>query len=486
MAEAYGDSRNDKPKTSSSRTKSSSSSGSKSSSSSSAGTAAENAAAKAKAKKVAELKKLAKTVEKTGTELEKTSNYLVEAMQDLKKGLTGASAAVINTITDTAQGAMETISNFLNSTGSKIASDLKSEGEQYAFGKSKVNVEKPTTKGNDVFSCDTDVLKGDVIPRLEKAQNTSGNASNEIAKAPKVQGYEGVSKEAEEINSVGTIISDIIGQLKDIVRNVEQKENENAGILTTIGNTFGKLTSNLLEPVVPKASAAEYVPPTTEQETGKAKEAEIKETMAKESSTDVARKEYLATRKFNQEQAKAEKNKQDTLPQTGALDRKPYNQQDYTDTPFGVGTIADNGCGITSLAEYLTRTRGQTITPEDIAALVADVKGSNQEKLEAAMEYYGLNNKIDNGGGKQERVLEALKNGHSALVSMNGNSKFTTAGHFMIFEGMTKDGKILVYDPYGDNYDKTDLKEGYKNGFDVKDALQGFGGFYDLEQNING
>lgn len=304
----------------SSRTKvTTSSNGSRGSRGSSAGSAAERAAAAAKAKKVAELKELANSVENAGTNLEKTSNYLVDAMYKLKKGLTGASATVINTITDSAQEAMEGITNYLNSTGSRIATDLKKEGEQLAFNKSKVNTEKTANIRNNIFSCDTEVLKEAVLPVLKKAKEQLNNAWDIIKKVPKVDGYEGVSNEAEEIYGVGGFLDNIIRQINDISGMLKKTEMDNEGIISTLGKNFGKLATTMLGGLATEASAAEWGEPNAEQKdntevvkglsTDAARkekfdakeEARRKELMAKESSSDVAREDYLATRKFNQE-----------------------------------------------------------------------------------------------------------------------------------------------------------------------------------------
>ena len=67
-------------------------------------------------------------------------------------------------------------------------------------------------------------------------------------------------------------------------------------------------------------------------------------------------------------------------------------------------------------------------------------------------------------GGKDD-VIEALKNHQPVICSMKGG-KFTNGGHFIVLTGITEDGKILVNDPYGGNYNKASLQDGFENGFD--------------------
>lgn len=184
---------------------------------------------------------------------------------------------------------------------------------------------------------------------------------------------------------------------------------------------------------------------------------------------------------------KAEK-PQDTLPQTGASNRTSgYDQNNYADTPYAGGTVASEGCGITCVAEYLTRT-GQQKTPDELAKEFSGSASNNQKRMLNALDAYEVERgEWNNGGGKQNMVREALENGKSVLVQMNNNSIFTYGEHFIILEGMTDDGKVLVYDPNGDNkkVQRAGKEEGYKTGFDIDDVMKGLGGGCVLEKNIN-
>ena len=221
----------------------------------------------------------------------------------------------------------------------------------------------------------------------------------------------------------------------------------------------------------------------------------IKGTNGKESSNETEKvtiNKGAQTQEGNAIEKREEPDKiempQSTLPQTGASGRGPrYNQLDYADTPYGGSNVAKGGCGITCVAEYLTRTTSQKITPNELAVEFSGSADNNQDRMLNALDANGVQRGAWNSGGdKRKMVLEALKNGKSVLVQMNSSSKFTTTEHFIILEGMTEDGKVLVYDPYGDNYKKDNLKEGYKNGFDVDDVMKGLGGGCVLERNING
>jgi hypothetical protein len=69
-----------------------------------------------------------------------------------------------------------------------------------------------------------------------------------------------------------------------------------------------------------------------------------------------------------------------------------------------------------------------------------------------------------------------LKKGKVAIVLVSENSKFTDSQHFIVLTGVTEDDKVLVNDPFAANYDHWDLKEGFKNGFDPVDIINGYQG----------
>lgn len=131
-----------------------------------------------------------------------------------------------------------------------------------------------------------------------------------------------------------------------------------------------------------------------------------------------------------------------------------YNQADkrWGHYSYGNSTIKSAGCGPTSLAMVIAGLKNRSdINPKS----VADWSVANGHRAEGVGSYWSL---MTDGGryyGLQvepvsrknpNKVVEALSNGYPVIVSM-GRGHFTKGGHFIVLQGITSDGKILVYDP---------------------------------------
>ncbi len=66
------------------------------------------------------------------------------------------------------------------------------------------------------------------------------------------------------------------------------------------------------------------------------------------------------------------------------------------------------------------------------------------------------------------RLMELLSEGQPVIFNARNDSVFTEGGHYIVLYGLTDDGKILVRDPNGANYNSQNpiLKDGFENGFD--------------------
>lgn len=131
-----------------------------------------------------------------------------------------------------------------------------------------------------------------------------------------------------------------------------------------------------------------------------------------------------------------------------------FNQTDkrWGAYSYGNSTIFNGGCGPTSLAMVVAGLTGRSdINPK----VVADWSVANGHRAEGQGSYWSL--MTDGGrnyGLKVEavsrknpnKIIEALSKGYPVVVSM-GRGHFTNGGHFIVLRGLTKDGKILVYDP---------------------------------------
>ena len=157
-----------------------------------------------------------------------------------------------------------------------------------------------------------------------------------------------------------------------------------------------------------------------------------------------------------------------------------YNQLDYPDTPYGdFGTIASHGCGITSLAMVTTYLLGKECLPDELAETFGDYnteKGSLWILFEDSGEQLGLN--LQERTDDEEKVIEALKN-NQVVISLQGPGLFTSGGHFIVLIGLTADGKIMVNDPNGANYEKNNaLIDGFSNGFTEKQVFENGGPYW--------
>ena len=154
-----------------------------------------------------------------------------------------------------------------------------------------------------------------------------------------------------------------------------------------------------------------------------------------------------------------------------------YDQYDYPDVPYGsqragFKSVADRGCGITSLAmvaSYLYQ--DESITPDYLATVYGDpdnkpVEGVDYGSLADIMvsvgtKHLGLDMELTYSFTK---VVEALEEG-KVVISLQNPGCFTSVpnGHFVVFRGITEDGDILVNDPNGHTYAR--YPDYFANGF---------------------
>ncbi len=148
-----------------------------------------------------------------------------------------------------------------------------------------------------------------------------------------------------------------------------------------------------------------------------------------------------------------------------------YFQQAYPKTRYGNhGTVSSHGCGITSIAMVYSYLLDEEITPDRMAEEYGKYNtehGSAWSLFEAAAEDYGI--QVTRVHLWQD-VVEALENGCVVISNVRENL-FTAGGHFIVYYGITEDGKVLVRDPNIYNFGEWSanaLKEGFYNGFEDK------------------
>ena len=153
-----------------------------------------------------------------------------------------------------------------------------------------------------------------------------------------------------------------------------------------------------------------------------------------------------------------------------------FNQRFYDTTPYGnYGTVASHGCGIVCVSMIATYLTDSIHAPEIMAYQFGDYNtsgGSYWKLFQESAEELGLPFvKSDSPNGEWydwNTVKEALENGQP-VVCLQKAGLFTRGGHYIVLTGITEDGKILVNDPNGDNWQKNaTMIEGFTNGFTEK------------------
>lgn len=157
-----------------------------------------------------------------------------------------------------------------------------------------------------------------------------------------------------------------------------------------------------------------------------------------------------------------------------------YFQTDYPNNMYGIGTIANNGCSAASLAMVATYMTGHEYLPDEIARYFGGAAENNIARLEKGSEVMQLPFKK---AKNWHETLAALHDGKIAIALMESTSLFTDSQHFIVLTGFNEEGRIMVNDSYEPNYDKWDIKNGLRNGFDENDILLGYSGawIYDKE-----
>lgn len=139
-------------------------------------------------------------------------------------------------------------------------------------------------------------------------------------------------------------------------------------------------------------------------------------------------------------------------------------------------TIGSHGCGVTCLAMVATYLLDKEYTPADAAEQFGEyntINGSKWVLFDDSAVELGL---ILRGKYKREYpnresvILTALANGQP-VIAQQSKGLFTGSGHFIVLVGLTEDGRIIVNDPNGENYDDEALKDGFANGFTTDQVL---------------
>ena len=166
-------------------------------------------------------------------------------------------------------------------------------------------------------------------------------------------------------------------------------------------------------------------------------------------------------------------------------DKKVYNeiplilQTDYPDVPYSDGSLATSGCTMACIAMVGSYLRGEEVSPVDLAKRFGNYAASNMQRMEYAAIVLDLDFEMTMSWKK---VMKGLKAGKPVIIMVGKASDFTASQHMIVLTGITEDGLITVNDPYGPNYTKWELADGFENGFEEIDVKTGFAGAWIFEE----
>lgn len=141
----------------------------------------------------------------------------------------------------------------------------------------------------------------------------------------------------------------------------------------------------------------------------------------------------------------------------GGMEIPLYDQKDYSDVPFGGGSISTSGCAPTSFAMVASYLTGRQVTPVDAMSWCGNAyyvpgSGTSWSYFSAAASHFGIRVVAETTDAYM--VMQALSDG-KPVISSQAPGIFTSFGHFIVLRGVTASGKILVNDPNdspGKNY----------------------------------
>ena len=136
-----------------------------------------------------------------------------------------------------------------------------------------------------------------------------------------------------------------------------------------------------------------------------------------------------------------------------------YNQKDvrWGNLPYGTSdTIAQSGCGPTSLAMVVSSLTDTLIDPNQMSQWAYENGycipngGSYHSLIYEGAEHYGL--KVNAVGvSDAQEIVDALSAG-KLVIAIMGKGTFTSSGHFLVLRGVTAEGKIVIADSFSLNY----------------------------------
>ena len=127
-----------------------------------------------------------------------------------------------------------------------------------------------------------------------------------------------------------------------------------------------------------------------------------------------------------------------------------YYQYNYKQS-YGYGsTIAEAGCGPTSMAMILTYLTGETTDPVETSnwSLANGGRcpgnGTYWSFFPKIAKAYGI--ECEQMGVSRNNIVSNLQAGKPSIILL-GPGHFTSGGHYIVLRGLTDDGRVIVADP---------------------------------------
>ena len=146
------------------------------------------------------------------------------------------------------------------------------------------------------------------------------------------------------------------------------------------------------------------------------------------------------------------------------IDKVPLlYQTDYPNIKFSHGTVATSACGVSCASMAVSYLTNEIHTPGEFGLRFNSTANSNDKRMENSLNAFDV---------RWEKCFdfyemkEKLKEGYLAIILVNGNTTFTSEGHFILAVGINEENnRVLINDPFKPNYSNYKNFDGYENGF---------------------
>lgn len=258
-----------------------------------------------------------------------------------------------------------------------------------------------------------------------------------------------------------------------------EMESEELSIMNSSSSSMG-----FVDPEEEAAAALLKETESEQPETAAAEEtiSEVEETEETEAAAEETEaEETVPITVTTDTQAVKETAQSETVQKTVYQEVPLILQTDYPDIPYSDGSLATSGCTMVCVAMVASYLRSEEISPVDLAQRFGKYEASNMQRMEYASIVLDLEFEMTMSWKK---VMSGLKEGKPVIIMVDKYSEFTNSQHMVVLTGLTDDGKIMVNDPYGPNYTKWELIEGFENGFEEDVVKTGFGGAWIYEEYV--